>query len=95
MARRGQTAEAPEGQMGDQQSPKWLSGSDRLQGGDCVDLRKPEKARKLCARGPLLLEGGRARLVTRSSQERDLPGGPVVKNLPCNAEDTFDPWSGN
>ena len=35
-----------------------------------------------------MLEGGRARLVTRSSRERDLPGGPVVKNLPCNAEDT-------
>ena len=27
-------------------------------------------------------------MVTRSSGERDLPGGPVVKNQLCNAEDT-------
>ena len=26
----------------------------------------------------------------------DFPGGPVVKNLPCNAGNSvFDPWSGN
>ena len=25
---------------------------------------------------------------------RDFPGGPVVKNLPANVADTFDPWYG-
>ena len=33
-------------------------------------------------------------VITKYSQ-RDFPGGPVVKNLPYNAGDAFDPWSGN
>ena len=30
----------------------------------------------------------------KNKQNRDLPGGPVVKNLPCNPGGCrFDPWS--
>ena len=31
----------------------------------------------------------------KNSEGRDIPGGPVVENQPSNAEDGFDPWSGN
>ena len=32
--------------------------------------------------------------LNQNTQEGTFPDGPVVKNLPANAGDRFDPWSG-
>ena len=61
-----------------------------IHGGECGCSPMPLGHRKLILPCPLIWcpEDKRTR-------RGDFFGCPVVKNLPCKARDTFDPWSGN